>query len=74
MVKEGREHVGNLPVNGFPISAEDGGVWRRVRTDCFTCIDKHKTSKDNAGSGVNINAVRLKKYKPSITTNLSLNI
>ena len=40
MVNEEKEHVGNLPVNVFPISAEGGRGRRGGEGDCFTCIDK----------------------------------
>ena len=40
MVNEEREHVGNLPVNVFPISAEEGRGWRGVEAILHVLTNK----------------------------------
>lgn len=44
MVNEEREHVGNLPVNVFPISAEGGTGWQSRATTLHVLTN----SKDKA--------------------------
>lgn len=40
MVNEEREHVGNLPVNVFPISAEGGRGWQGGETVLHVLTNK----------------------------------
>lgn len=45
MVNEEREHVGNLPVNVFPISAEGGRGWRGGETILHVLTSKDYKQK-----------------------------